>query len=277
MSHIPKPKMLPSPKRLRTTDDLDSAEHQALLDLLWGNLETVAVAWLQRRPEWLEGAAESARQEFKKKAADVLREMECCLKEKNDPGGKVSGAKERFEEALSAVIFPPPPEEALLSKLSRKQYQQPITVVKYDRRGQEREEVVGYVDIGCELNLVSSLKIGGCPSYFPSLAWRGSPEEKANNLARLALSQVSWTIERNETLDIWFDVRSTLPRTGVLLQEMRVLQELSDERVMITLVCDEIPPSVAELLKHEGFWCLTRHDINELLAEKSEAPELGWI
>lgn len=267
MSNIPKPKTLPKPKRLQATDDLDSAEHQALLDFLWCNLEKVVVSWLQRRPEWLEKTAESAREKFAKTTSDILRTMEHCLKDNTDSAGKVRPAKERFEKSLSAVVLPPPPKEALLPLLSGKQYQQSITVVKCDRQGRDREEVVGYIDIGCTLRFPSDLTIDGCPMYSPAWGRFTSPEDRADNLARLNLEPVSWTIERNETLDIWFDVRSTLPRTGVLLQELRVLQELGDA-TMITLVCDEIPPHVAEVLKHEGFWCLSRQDINRLLGQK---------
>lgn len=269
MSHIPAPKKLPRPMRLQSTDDLDSSAHQALLDFLWCNLETVVASWLRCRPEWLESAADSARVKFNEKTSEIVRDMELFIAENADLAGNVSTAKERFEKALSDVLLPPPPEEALIPELSRKQYQQPITVAKYDRQGLPRREIIGYIDIGCDLSLPSNLDIEGCPFYSKSWDSQKSRERRGNCLAELALGPVSWTVARHKKQNIWFDVRATLPHTGVLIQELRVIRELADSETMVTLVCDQIQTQVAEVLKHEGFWCLSRNDIGRLLGRKA--------
>lgn len=269
MSLIPKPKKVPTPKRLHTTDDLDSAGHQELLDLLWSNLESVVAARTQRRPEWLAAAAQAAQDKFNRQTSEILQDMELFLKAASsscDSGAveKVRTAKSKFEKALSDVALQQPPADATLPLLSWKQYQQPITVTKHDRQGQSREESVGYIDIGCSFSLPSGLDIEGCPFHFQT--WdiddHACSNHDGHELSQLTMGQVSWRVNRNETQNFWFDVRATLPNTGVLIQELRVLRELATENTVITLVCEEIPTPVAEVLRHEGFWCLTRSDIS---------------
>lgn len=269
MSQIPAPKKPSRPKRLQATDDLDSSAHQTLLDFLWFNLETVVVSWLRCQPEWLGNKAKSAIVKFNEETSEIVRDMELFITENADPAGNVSAAKERFENALFNIVLPPPPEEALFPELLHKQYQQPITVVKYDRQGYHREETIGYIDIGCNLSIPSHLKIEGCPFYFQAWDRGESPERRRNHLTELKLGPVSWTVVRDEMQKIWFDVRSALPHTGVLIQELRVIRALADSKTMVTLVCDEIPKQVAEVVKHEGFWCLTRSDICRLLDQKA--------
>lgn len=255
MSQIPKPKSTPKPNSVQKNDDLDTMQHQNLLDWLWTNLEDIVPLWIGKGDEWVEENCKKAVQSYQDKVNILRRAMTEAMEDtKNvEQAPAINTALKRIEKACSNLVLPKLPTDADIPTIARMHYQKEITVKKCNRSGDWRDEVAGYIDVELDLMMPASIAITGCPYYSEF-----SPQH-VEKLARLTLEQAAWAVQRTERSRVWFDVRGTLPLTAVLVRELRVLQELAGPSVIIALVTEKtLPGNLEEILDHEGFWTLDR-------------------
>lgn len=272
MSSIPKPKVIRKPKSLSSDGELDTVQHQLLLDWLWTNLDRLIPLWISIKSEIVEERTNEAIKAYDDQVEETLKAYRRCSEIADDhehvPALKL--AIKRIEKHLAAFRLAPPslPADANVTTVTSKHYQQVISVRKYDRSGDWRDETVGYIDLEAHLSMFKSCRLEGCPVERVNLMHEVLHKPSAAEYIQQHVRSASWDVSREEQR-VWFDVRSALPPTGVLIRELRVLQELAGSGVIIALVAADIPEVLHALLRHEGFWTVSQAELSERLSNES--------
>lgn len=271
MSSIPKPKTLRKPRTLGPDAELDTQEHQQLLDWLWTNLDRVVPLWISTKHAIVEAESKKAIEAYEQRVKETLRAYQSCAKIADDqehvPALKF--AIKRVEKHLLDVraSIPPLPDDANVTTVACKHYQNEITVHKYDRSGDGRDEIVGYIDIEADLGMFNTCWLEGCPAVKADIFIEAFGKPSAEEYSKLQIPPVAWMVSR-EIQRVWFDVRATLPTAGVLIRELRVLQDLAGPGVIVALVAVEISEQLRALLRNEGFWMISQSEMSECLDDQ---------
>lgn len=268
MSSIPKPKAIRKPRTLGPDAELDTQEHQQLLDWLWTNLERLIPLWIATKGSVVEDQSKKAIKEYENQVEATLRAYRRCAEIADDQEHvpALKSAIKRIEKHLSDVRTSPPPlpDDSNVTTVASKHYQNEITVRKYDRSGDERNEIVGYIDVQANLSIFDSCRLWGCPVESINVYATGSRKPSAKAYSENQIRPAKWVVSR-ATQRVWFDVRATLPTAGVLIQELRVLKELAGPGVVVALVAEDISEPLHALLQHEGFWLISKSDMSQIL------------
>ncbi len=271
MSSIPKPKTVRKPRTLGPDAELDTQEHQQLLDWLWTNLDRVIPLWIVTKQAVVEDQCKEAVKAYEHRVEDTLRAYQRCAEIADDqehvPALKL--AIKRVEKHLLEVraYIPPLPDDSNVTTVTCKHYQNAITVRKHDRSGDRRDEIVGYIDVEADLSMFHSCRLEGCPAERIDSLLEDWYKPSAKEYSKKQIRPVEWVVSR-DTQRVWFDVRGTLPTTGVLIRELRVLQELAGPRVIVALVAVDISEQLRALLQHEGFWMISQSEMSERLEDQ---------
>ena len=271
MSSIPKPKTVRKPKTLGTDAELDTLEHQHLLDWLWTNLDRLIPLWICTKQEVVEDHSRKAIEAYKDRVEETLRAYHRCAEIADDQEHvpALKRAIKRVEKHLLDVraSLPPLPDDSNVTTVSSKHYQNEITVRKYDRSGDGRNEIVGYIDVEANLSMFNSCRLEGCPAEKIDIFTERFRKPSAEEFSKQRIRPVEWEVSRSSRR-VWFDVRATLPTTGALIRELKVLQELAGEDVIVALVADDLSEQLRALLRHEGFWSLSKSDMSQMLDDQ---------
>ncbi len=272
MSSIPKPKTVRKPKTLGSDAELDTLEHQHLLDWLWTNLDRLIPLWICTKQEVVEDHSRKAIEAYEDRVKETLRAYHRCAEIADDqehvPALKL--AIKRIEKHLLDVraSLPPLPADSNVTTVSSKHYQNEITVRKHDRYGHRRDEIVGYIDVEANLSMFNSCRlVMGCPAEQIDIFTESIRKPSAEKFSKKQIEPVEWEVSRSSQR-VWFDVRATLPTAGVLIRELKVLQELAGEDVIVALVADDLSEQLRALLRHEGFWTISKSDMSQMLDDQ---------
>lgn len=169
MSSIPKPKTVRKPKTLGSDAELDTLEHQHLLDWLWTNLDRLIPLWICTKQEVVEDHSRKAIEAYEDRVKETLRAYHRCAEIADDqehvPALKLAIKRVRKAPFGCTRISPAFASRFNVTTVSSKHYQNEITVRKHDRYGHRRDEIVGYIDVEANLSMFNSWRlVMGCPA-----------------------------------------------------------------------------------------------------------------
>jgi hypothetical protein len=254
--------------------DLATPEHDELLQWTWCNLEQIIGDVCVAREDYFEAMRLKAIDDYRKRMLHIVKFIKhYCNKRGSYPALTGFNKWETFQYSdyspyfkellLLADIFkkqsneiqvPSIPPELFKTNIVNKSFQPELTT---KNRSGTIHEVVGYVDIMAEINMVHKRN----PFWLEGIANDSSSLEyfSPEDLCQVTPTLPQW--ERGSmTNKVYIDVRTELPSVGTLLRELKKVRELVSEkhdmmgeRSIVMLVASHIPDQVCEILHNEGF------------------------
>lgn len=271
MSEYPKPKALVKPKSIGGDADMGSPAHDELLQWLWLNIEAILPRMFCVKDEWIAERRQAAIDKYLTR----VRGTEAKLKEFSNKGEakkvrlkdpeydyaphseKLLLAAKRFEAHAARFSAPEIPVEKLLVSFMEKYFQYPLVTIKSAHTNRAMEEIVGFIDVQARMTRPCDLWLSD--NSVAGFLWDIEPEK----LCALQPCAPEWQVNTT-TVKVYFDVRSELPASGVLVRELRTLHELIEEDALISVVVDSIPDTLRDILRHQGFFVLERSKFQDL-------------
>lgn len=256
MSQLPAPPVLPKPKSMSKVNDAATAAHDALLRLVWRNLDGIMVRIFSK-----------ASSDFEAYFSDAI---ETYL-------GMISTAAERVHQhangsaeglalaerllSVDAKFVPSVPDELFAATVSHKTLAAPVIEYKAVS-GTRRATQVGFVDIECQVGIPDRIKIDNNLPWALALSHGallsgGRLERRfVDDDMRKTPEAPRWEMER-EMANVWIDVRVTIPPLGQLLRELKNLRNYATGPRLVIVVLPAIDSETASCLKSEDFVALS--------------------
>ena len=246
----------------RRDADVASHEHDELLGWLWANAETVVPGLYHPNEEWKKKAVAEYAQSYRH-FFDKVRQVTPKEDQKEALAYALAACVERVGDVGGKHI----PDELCLARLTKKQFEEEIVQVKQGTHGESKTEILGFVDMTCEVAVPSHLAQQNSlfvPIPFGSLdgeVGNGGPVDVGRVIAKLGEvadpAPRSWAM-KVQTRKAWFDVRAKLPTLGQLIREVKHLANHADDDTDIFVVVASLPPQYVSILEHEGFRVIQR-------------------
>lgn len=258
MSKIPKPAALPKPKSFQAMDEINTQEHQELLDWLWENIREIVEQWMfpPKNADDIKQDKIEAIEDFRNDASEIRDHLRTALHSNQDEDYwlGIEIALKKAEKFLASMGIPKLPDDFNKFQIVEKHYQQPISIEKL-RSGDRQTEIIGFIDVDVLVNEPMSLSLTG----LPLVNWM----TKAAELEKVVFKKPKWKITRMSGKRMWFDVRTNPPLLAVLLRELKTLREIGGQDTIITVVVEDLPDHAIKTLSHEGFLVLSRKQFKE--------------
>jgi len=262
MSQIPAPPVIPKPKALFKSNDAATAAHDALLRLVWRNLEGIMGHVFSKARSDFEDDFQDAIEAYLRTTAAAAERV------RKYADGTVEGLA--LAERLSSVdakFVPPVPDELFDATVSHKTLAAPVIEYK-TVAGMHRETQVGFVDIECQVDIPDRIKVDGKLPW--ALALSNGILVSGDRLARqfvddemkIAPQVPHWEMKRDE-VSVWIDVRVTLPPLGQLLRELKTLRRYATKPTVFFVAMPSIDRETVAVLKSENFNALSAEWMKE--------------
>lgn len=278
MSKIPPPAKA---KALPQSSAASSEVHSSLLTMAWTKLDALVSSRFDvvaaSRPEAIAVAKETYR-------SKVTALADTASRFRPKGGGRTEDAPEvllaslhRLEQRLRAQVdYEPKPldESCFASSIHSRELELPLYMTK-GSGASSRSELVGFVDIACEVSIPDALSLLGDPlictgsediplkDFFTDL-WVLSGAFTSAEVDRTKIPTPAWLMSR-KICDLWIDVRTTDTPIGQLIREAKALRDFADDvDAMLLVVVETMDETKRAMLKHEDILVATRQELESL-------------
>lgn len=277
MSKIPpitKSKALPQ-------SNASSEAHAMLLTLTWAKLDALIASLFGIAPAKRPLTIAAAKEAFSAKMNTVAAEADNYRMTAGEHLGEMSDvpteALQRLAQRLRAhgdYELGSVDETWFSTKVTRRELEHPLYVTKGSRTA-SRQELAGFVDIVCGLDIPTELSVSCAPrigrkmdeqsleDFFsdPAVVDFGTD---ADELDAVQLSAPMWFMGRDFPR-LWIDIRPTDTLIGQLIRELKTLRDIADEADSgLLVVVETIDDTHRAMLKHENILVVTRQELESL-------------
>ena len=161
---------------------------------------------------------------------------------------------------------PPDLDEGVLQVIvENTTLEHPIVETK-GRRGEERVEQIGFIDMECQIRIPVRAEItSGIPYSIRSFdSLYGSLFEE-RPVKDESINDPQWSVV-TEQRAVWIDIRPELPAVGQLLRELKTLRAYAGTGSWIWVFTEFADPEIVDMLHQEGFLLSDRDWIDRILA-----------
>lgn len=269
MSKLPKVPKVPRPASKVSHEQASTEAHEMLLRLVWQHIDDLVSARFSSVPVRVLDEAPSAIAKHTEETTSIINALERHVKGDRLNAEIKSSIKHYIPLCMEYAKKAPPKleedAEALQVTVENTTLERPIVETK-GRRGEERTEQIGFIDLECQIRIPVRAEIDcGIPysirsftstygSLFEDRLKKGDPFENPQ-----------WSIVTEQRL-IWIDIRPELPAVGQLLRELKTLRTYAGTRSFIWVFTEAVDPEIADMLHEEGFLISDRDWIENILA-----------
>lgn len=243
--------------------EVGTPEHDNLLLWLRSNLDKVVNSLWGTGSFYFNQRQQEALNNWYQEISKVMQSCESAAKDHeyaSDVRAAYTSKAKELRDFLASTPIPDLDRDSHFTTVDGYSLQVPVNA--------ENNKVLGYVDLKAEITAPLRLDLPAfnfldddifrhdvaIPDFEPSY---DSDSERVKAIRSVAPITPVWDcVMDNKT--ILFDVRITIGAIGEYLRALKQLRAHSRKNTTICVVCDCIDPTVADILKHEGFWVFDR-------------------
>lgn len=255
-------------------DEVKTTEHDALLAWLIEHLDEVADQLFGRDEAWLREKVKAAKKAAKEHWQSLAREFHEHAKEgatlKNNqfqpvnvtPEGRRDFAKaaDILRQWASEMPFEEAPDSFASGRVESYEAMKPVERVE-DRPTTTKRSPAGFVDLAAVMREPESLSLKEGQRDDSNNLFNYYAQEDAllAFVEALTPESVTWSI-RSKRHAVWFSVRSGQFTLGEILQELKNLRRLEDQKHTVALCVAHIGEDLRAHIEHEGFPVIAAED-----------------